>query len=93
MSKKRYYTDKAKQRIGPVPKAVITQGIQKGEISAKSYVWNGASVPNWVHIEGVKEFETYFKKQDDPFKDLIIPKGQQEKKSKKQKKDKKEMKK
>jgi hypothetical protein len=65
---------------------VITQGIQKGEISAKSYVWNGASVPNWVHIEGVKEFETYFKKQDDPFKDLIIPKGQQEKKSKKQKK-------
>jgi hypothetical protein len=55
-----YYTDKKKERIGPVGKSVITKGIEQGEITKKSYVWNGASVPNWVHIEGVEEFQSFF---------------------------------
>jgi len=75
-----YYTDKKKERIGPVEKSVITQGINKGEITGKSYVWNGASVPNWVHIEGVEEFQSFFKNEkskagSDPFADLILKSG------------------
>jgi len=85
-----YYTDKKKERIGPVGKSVITQGIEQGEITKKSYVWNGASVPNWVHIEGVEEFQSFFPKEkskagsDDPFADLLKKNGDQKQKQKKQ---------